>query len=186
MDDATYFEHLGTRSQLSLIYRHLILYRRLCRHLSGRTLDIGCGLGDFLAYRNHTVGADTNALVVDWCCKQGLDARLTSNDHLPFDDEAFDCAVMDNVLEHIDHPDALLVEVRRVMRPEGRFVVGMPGRLGFEADADHRVFYDEIRLEQTLARFGFSPVTFFYSPFRSRWLDTRMRQYCVYGVFRLN
>ncbi|MCE3556465.1 methyltransferase domain-containing protein [Pseudonocardia sp. RS11V-5] len=45
---------------------------------------------------------------------------------LPLDDDAADCVVLDRVLPALDRPDALLAEVRRVLRPAGSLVVVVP------------------------------------------------------------
>jgi len=178
-----YFDYLKGRSRLGLLYRQYWLYPRLCRYIDGKTLDIGCGIGDFLNHRTGTVGVDINPATVDWCRRRGLDAHLMSPNVLPFQDVSFDSAILDNVLEHLVEPDKLLGGIRRVLRPNGTLVVGVPGQRGYATDPDHKVFYDEATLVSALAtaRFGLRRV--FQMPLRSAWLDVRMRQYCLYGVF---
>lgn len=179
-----YYDYLKGRSRLGLWYRRHWLYPRLCRHLRGVTLDVGCGIGDFLTHRPGTVGVDINPATVDWCQQQGLDARLMSPDRLPFDDTSFDSAVLDNVLEHLSAPAPLLREIHRVLRPRGTLVVGVPGKLGYASDPDHKIYYDPATLVSTLAGARFGLQRIFHTPFRLVWLDARMRQYCVYGVFQ--
>lgn len=184
MDDRqAYFEYLKERSRLALAYRRWWLYPRLCRHLSGKVLDVGCGIGDMLGFRPNTVGVDINTGTVGFCRQRGLDARLMEPDSLPFPDASFDGAICDNVLEHIAVPAALLAEIRRVLTPNARFVVGVPGRRGYDHDPDHKVFYDEATLVATLAMSGFTCIVIFHVPFRCAWLDRNVRQYCVYAVF---
>lgn len=181
--ETDYFQYLTQRSSLGLRYRRHWLYPRLSRHVVGNTLDVGCGIGDFLRYRPGTVGVDINPSTVKWCQQQGLDARLMLPDQLPFDDAAFDTVVLDNVLEHLSTPGALLGEIRRVLRPSGVAVVGVPGRRGFASDPDHKMFYDEAKLAVVMESEGFKLQTLFHTPFRFAWLNDRMRQYCMYGVF---
>jgi SAM-dependent methyltransferase len=169
---------------LGLWYRRYWLYPRLNRHLRGQTLDVGCGIGDFLAYRTGAVGVDINPTTVEWCRHQGLDAHLMAADVLHFADGSFDSAVLDNVLEHLTAPASLLHEIHRVLRPHGTLVVGVPGQRGYTTDPDHKIFYDEAMLVSTLAAAGFARWQIFHTPVRSNWLDVRMRQYCVYGVFQ--
>jgi SAM-dependent methyltransferase len=179
-----YFYYLRGRSRLGLWYRRLWLYPRLCRYLEGEALDVGCGIGDFLNYRPHTTGVDINPASVEWCNQQGLDARIMSPDNLPFEDCTFDSAILDNVLEHLDEPQALLGEIYRVMRPKGTLVVGVPGRRGYASDPDHKIFYDEASLISTLTKASFGLQKILDMPLRSNWLTVRMSQHCVYGVFR--
>jgi SAM-dependent methyltransferase len=176
-----YFEYLKGRSLLGAAYRRLYLYPRLSRHLAGRTLDIGCGLGDFLRSRPGSSGVDVNPRTVEFCRAQGLDARPMEPDVLPFEAASFDSVLLDNVLEHIAAPAPLLAEIRRVLRPRGRLLVGVPGRRGWQSDADHKVYYDEAGLAGTLARAGFEAEAIFHTPlWRSAWLSRRLAQYCVF------
>jgi SAM-dependent methyltransferase len=184
MDHDVYFEYLRGRSFLALAYRRLYLYPRLCRHLRGHALDVGCGIGDMLAFRPDTVGVDINPRLVAWCISRGLDARPMDSDSLPFGAASFDSAIMDNVLEHIAHPDTLLREIHRVLVPGGHFVVGVPGERGFNSDPDHKVYYDEEALRRAMIGAGFESVALLYAPFRSEWLNRHMSQYCLYAVFR--
>lgn len=180
----SYFEYLKGRSRLGFFYRQHWLYPRLCQHLAGKTLDVGCGIGDFLRYRPDSTGVDINPATVDWCTRQGLDARLMTPNTLPFEAGSFDSAMLDNVLEHLDDPAPLLREIHRVLRAGAPLVVGVPGRRGFAADPDHKVFYDEKLLDSTLTAAGFHPRQMFHMPVRSGWLDAHARQYCRYGVFQ--
>lgn len=178
-----YYEYLRRRRKLGLWYRRYMLYPRLLQYVKGRVLDVGCGIGDFLAYRPGTVGVDINPSTVAWCRQRGLDARLMSSEVLPFQDDSFDSVVLDNVLEHIFHPAPLLAEIFRVLCSGGILVVGVPGRQGYDSDPDHKVFYSEELLISIMALARFKVQRIFHMPLRSRWLDCHLRQYCVYGVF---
>jgi SAM-dependent methyltransferase len=184
-DYAEYFEYLKTRSVLGQIYRNYWLYPRLSRLLNGRVLDVGCGIGDFLVFRRGTVGADVNPHTVGWNRQRGLDVSLIVDGKLPFPDRSFDSCILDNVLEHIADPTALLAEVRRVLSPGAVFAVGVPGRKGFASDSDHKVYYDKSNLYDCLTEAGFSAEKFFWMPIRWSWLDAKLSQYCLYGVFRV-
>lgn len=105
-------------------------------------------------------------------------------DRLPFTDAAFDGVVLDNVLEHLASPQALLDEIRRVLRKDGVLVLGVPGRRGFTADPDHKIHYDEQSLITCLKHSGFDCERLTHMPCRSNFLEARLRQYCLYGFFR--
>lgn len=182
-DHAAYFAYLRQRGRLGWLYRRYWLYPRLCRQMSGRVLDVGCGIGDLLRYRANTVGVDINPLTVEWCRHEGLDARLMEEDRLPFADGEFDGVMLDNVLEHISHPGPLLGEIHRVTRRGGTLLIGVPGHKGYALDPDHKVFYDEAGLRQAATAAGFHPVKMMHMPVKSVWLDARIPQYCLYGVF---
>ncbi len=180
-----YFEQLKNRLPVSYWYRYGWLYPRLSRFLKGRVLDIGCGLGDMVRFRKNTVGVDVNPRAVDYCRSQGLDVRLMQPDQLPFEERSFDGVILDNVLEHLEHPEPLLAEIRRILQPQGAFVVGVPGRCGFAWDADHKRYYDETSLNACMRTAGFDCRRIMHDPIRSTWLDANLRIYALYGIYRL-
>ncbi len=53
-------------------------------------------------------------------------AEVNLNEALPFADQSFDVVVMAEVLEHLPYVEFTLSEVRRVLRPGGRFVGSIP------------------------------------------------------------
>lgn len=183
MDDTAYFDYLKSRSRLAWWYRKHYLYPRLGRYLTGNVLDVGCGIGDLLRCRPGTTGVDINPQTVAFCHGQGLDARLMMPDQLPFAAATFDGVVLDNVLEHLADPFPLLSEIARVLVPGGRLLVGVPGKRGYAADPDHKIYYDEAGLVDCMTSRGFTLHRLLHAPWRSAYLDARMRQYCIYGVF---
>ncbi len=182
-ESVEYFNYLRKRSTLARLYRKYWLYPRLCRHLSGHVLDVGCGIGDLLAFRKGTVGTDINPRAITWCRANGHNAEAMMPDILPFENGTFDGLVLDNVLEHITDPAPLLLEAYRVLRPRGHVLIGVPGRRGYASDTDHKVFYDENLLISTMTKAGFTLQRLFPMPFKSSWLNADMRQYCLYGMF---
>ena len=179
----TYYLYLKQRSLFGQIYRQFYLYPFLTRYLRGKIIDIGCGIGDFLKYHKNAVGVDPNPYVVDHCRKSGLNASQILDSKLDFPDSTFDGAILDNVLEHVEQPGGLLNEIHRVLRPGSPLVVGVPGKMGFQADPDHKRFYDETSLMATLNQHGFDTTNILHMPFKCSWLDEHARQYCLYGVF---
>lgn len=182
-----YFEYLRGRSRLGNVYRKYLLYPALCRRLEGRMLDVGCGIGDMLVYRKNTVGVDVNPRTVEFCKLRAVEAYLMVADALPFASGDFDSVLMDNVLEHIVEPQPLLREVRRVLKPNGSLLIGVPGSRGWDSDADHKVRYTRDSLVEAGRAAGFMHRETFHMPCgRSEWLDRNMRQYCIYALFALS
>lgn len=178
-----YFDYLKKRSVYGLVYRRFYLYPRLCRFLNGRVLDVGCGIGDMLRFRKNTVGVDVNPTSVAWCRSQGFSVYHMETDRLPFSNGVFESVVLDNVMEHLVAPSSLIHEIKRVLVKGGTVIAGVPGKKGFMSDSDHKVFYSEDDLKRMMSESGFMCDRIFCTPIRSEWLNTRMRQYCVYGVF---
>jgi len=153
------------------------------KHLSGRVLDVGCGIGDMLRFRPNTVGVDINPETVAWCRQQGLDVHHMEKNRLPFDAGTFDGLILDNVLEHITVPQPLLAEASRVLKPFGRLVAGVPGLKGYRSDPDHKVYYNEAGLISLMLGNGFECQIIRPMPLRLAGLFSGIRQYCIYGVF---
>ena len=182
-DYEDYFKHISHRSRFSCWYRRYWLYPVICRYFHGNVLDVGCGIGDFLRYRSGTVGVDVNPYAVAYCQKQGMNSHLMKLDKLPFNTSEFCGANLDNVLEHIQQPMPLLGEIRRVLRPNGTLIVGVPGRKGFASDLDHKVYYDEVLLRKTVTQAGFQWQHKIIMPLFVNILDKQIRIFCLYGIF---
>jgi len=104
-----------------------------------QVLDIGCGRGEIL---RHTAQLGADAYGIDYAAvavsmsrqviepldgvAPGKTAVFQADAKtLPFPTASFDRVLMFDVVEHL-HPwelDAALAEVRRVMRPDGRFII---------------------------------------------------------------
>lgn len=99
-------------------------------------LDVGCGRGEIV---EQCLEAGATALGIDYSqaaveiardrIDRGVIARASAT-HLPFKNSAFDKVSLLDVLEHLGKDDAAdcIREVRRVLRPEGTFVVHTPNR----------------------------------------------------------
>ena len=182
-----YSQYLKGRSLSGFLYRKYCLYPKLTRKLSGKVLDYGCGIGDFVRFRANTVGVDINSHNVNYCLQQGLDAKLIEGNHIPFVNGSFDGVVLDNVLEHIpgDMADSVIEEIKRVLKVGGTIVVGVPGLKGYHSDPDHKVFYTEESLTSLFARHGFETREVFFMPIALKKLQRILRQFCIYAVFTL-
>ncbi len=117
------------------------LFRRLtdgavCPHL----LDIGCGTGiyfDALSRNAKQVDAiDISIGMIrvarKYCAQRGLahfKCGVASAARLPFPEALFDAVIAMDLFHHVDSVEAVLDEVYRVMKPNGRLLVFEPNIL---------------------------------------------------------
>jgi SAM-dependent methyltransferase len=180
----SYHQYLLKKSWKGDLYRKYMLYPAIRDNLKGKALDVGCGIGNFLAFRPNTVGIDINHYNVKYCHQRGFkEAYLVGEDTWPFLEESFDSAILDNVLEHLSDPLPLLSQISRVLKKKGILVIGVPAPAGFAYDSDHKVFYTEEKLRLLLEKIGFERINSFHKPIKSIFLEQKMRQYCYFGVF---
>ena len=139
-------------------------------------LEVGCGGGALLkaaletgckaAAIDHSadmvrLARETNAAAI---AAGRLDVRQARADELPFAEATFTCAAMTGVLGFLPDPVAAFAEIRRVLRPGGRFVgLGsdpeLRGTPGAPEPMESRLrFYDERELEELGRAAGFAEV----------------------------
>jgi SAM-dependent methyltransferase len=139
----------------SPLYLHLQPHwRALERTLSsceGRVLDIGCGLQPY----RHMLGPRVVEYVgVDRIGELTRPTIVGTAEALPVPDASFDVVMCTMVLEHVIDPRKVLAEARRVLAPNGRLVLTVPGVWPtHEAPHDYWRF-TRFGLEQLMREFG--------------------------------
>jgi len=100
-------------------------------------LDVGCGLGETLAYHAsrgcRALGVDVDPNVAPNARAHGLDLRIAPFESAGLEAESFDYLTMDQVIEHAADPGAALRQTARVLRPGGRAVLSTPNGHGWGA-----------------------------------------------------
>lgn len=94
-----------------------------------RFLDLGAGDGrSFDAVRAHHPSVEWVGLDIadspEVRARTRTDCRFVTYDgvQIPFEDERFDVVFSRQVFEHVRHPEPLMREIRRVLKPGGRFI----------------------------------------------------------------
>ena len=110
----------------------------------GRYLDIGCGTGTAVVNLSlsdritEAHGSDISIGMLRVCRKNaqkaGANTTLTQSDaqSLPYRDESFDFITCHAILHHVPHPDQVVREVHRLLKPGGRALIFEPTRYGTE------------------------------------------------------
>ena len=100
-------------------------------------VDIGCGDGgaaNFCARQNaKMIISDVDAEKVSALKKEleslsenSVTAYVSNSDPLPMDDEIADRTIALEVLEHVNNPAAVMSEIVRVTKPDGKFLLSVP------------------------------------------------------------
>lgn len=193
MNKQTYSNYLQTRRWTGFIYRFLFIYPFFLKYLGKENIDYGCGVGDFLVFsklfKKKIIGLDINLFNVEICKNKGCKALLISSKKniLSLKKQFFDCIIIDNVIEHIELPNSVIHELYYGLKAGGYLVIGIPvGAAGYNADPDHKTYYDEILIDSMIQSqgFKFNKKDFFWRPFKNKWLRKYLRQYCYFVIYQ--
>ena len=174
MGDFGYADHFSKLNRLTdEEYRRAVASYRLKvgKFLPGRDaviFDFGCGAGHFLWFlkqeRYHrSFGADPDPTMVELCKARGLDNVLLAWPEHLLRHQAYDCIVLNDVLEHLRKDDILklLNKIRDSLRPGGRVVVktqNMANPFSMRIryiDFQHSIGFEEHSLPEILSMSGF-------------------------------
>jgi SAM-dependent methyltransferase len=126
--------------------------------LSGVLLDFGCGRKPY-----------KNLFTVEKYI--GLDLEKTGHDHtesevdvfydgkrIPFEDNYFDSVFTSEVFEHVFNLDEVLLEIRRVMKPNGQILLTIPFAWGEHEKPYDFARYTSFAIKHILEKNGFEVV----------------------------
>lgn len=100
-------------------------------------LEIGCGHGHHLRYGGNNyrryIGLDIEYKFLCTLRERFSGTRVVNGDAyaLPFRDQSVDCVLSVYCFEHLRRLPECLSEIRRVLKPEGELLVGLPAEGGF-------------------------------------------------------
>ncbi len=97
------------------------------QHARGKLLDLGCG---YVPYLEIYSGLVEENVCLDWenSFHKSPFPDLTAdlNNPIPLPDESFDTVLVTDVLEHIREPQLLVHEIGRLLRNNGKAIIGVP------------------------------------------------------------
>lgn len=122
-------------------YRSEVEAVRMFLPRSGTGVEIGVGTGRFSVPLGILIGVEPSREMAAIARSRGISVYEATAENLPFEDGVFDYALLVTVLCFLDNPPDALRECRRILRPNGKIVVGMLDRdspLGREYEREKR------------------------------------------------
>lgn len=125
-------------------------------------LDVGCGDGlmleKFLEVGFHPIGVSLNVAEVRIARKKGLDARVVDmHDLAEFGESKFDVVWCRHTLEHSLSPYCVLLEVYRVLKPNGHVIIVLPSQFWDDMPLHYSLMNGD-QLQTYLVKVGFTLV----------------------------
>ena len=118
--------------------QHLLATRGV--QVGHRVLDIGCGFGDQLWYfkqQGHSVTGIEPSVHRAAMAGRILDSIVINSpiegvalDHTFAGQQKFDLIYLNQVLEHLDRPLEVIREIRKILSPGGKLLIGVPDLFG--------------------------------------------------------
>lgn len=113
-------------------YFRAALENHLNKGSRGLVLDLGSG-GGFVALAladlGEVIAVDHSIDAVSEAKTAGVGSVVVGDvSQLPFRDKTYEAVVCSEVLEHVPHPTATIVEAARVMKPDSLFLFSTPSR----------------------------------------------------------
>jgi len=145
MKTPDYLELTYSEQRLPPSQYPILLTRWLMTHFfqkPGRLLDVGCGRAEYLrafsAEAFEAVGIDSASSAGALAAELQVEIVNVEREAFPLPAESFDYVFSKSVIEHLHHPDHMLAECFRVLRPGGVVVIMTPSWRH-----QWRVFYED-------------------------------------------
>jgi len=97
----------------------------------GRGLEIGVGTGRFAQALGITTGIDPSKKMIQIAEKRSVDVRLGSGEWLPFKNSTFGYVAIIITICFVKDPEKVLKEARRVLKKNGKIIIGIINRNSF-------------------------------------------------------
>jgi SAM-dependent methyltransferase len=122
----SYVWRRGQDRRLSLVREHVRLQGK-------RILDIGCGMGMYVArfrqFSDDVYGVDVDPDKIARASEWLPNLQVAPAETLPFEDDSFDVIFLNEVIEHVEDDRRTIQEAYRVLAPGGHIIIYAPNRL---------------------------------------------------------
>jgi ubiquinone/menaquinone biosynthesis C-methylase UbiE len=111
-----------------------------------KVLDIACGEGYgtnlLAAYAESITGVDIDRRTIEKAIKKytvkNIIFKEGSVSNIPCEDSSFDIVISFETIEHTDEHDQFLTEVKRVLKPDGLFIISTPDKANYSDMQDYK------------------------------------------------
>jgi len=126
-----------TKRNIFVVARYNIVLNQLRSCKDKRILDIGCGDGALTYLLSQkggfVIGVDSSDEAINFARKKtgkikSIEFIKASAYYLPFKHGGFDYVVSSEVIEHLQEPQRMLNEIKRVFNGEGKIIITTPLR----------------------------------------------------------
>lgn len=77
---------------------------------------------------------------------------------LPFAENTFDTIIFCEILEHLNNPEAALLEIFRILKPSGKVIITVPFLYALHADPEDYQRWTDEKIKSELLKAGFAHV----------------------------
>jgi len=135
----------------------------------GKGLEIGVGTGRFAKPLGITLGIDPSKRMIDIAASRGVTVRYGFGEDLPFFEDTFDYVAIIITLCFVQNPQKVLKESRRVLKKNGKIILGIIDKNSFLGGFYQRkesVFYKQAiffsikDISELLKAVGFNKITY--------------------------
>lgn len=139
-------ERLTTAIYDDVAMEHLARYAFCIPHVKNKiVLDLGCGEGygvHLLAqHAEKVVGVDMDKVsiehAIDKYGRNNTEFILTDITKLPYANAIFDIVISFETIEHIDTHEKMMEEVKRVLKPDGVFIISTPDKVNYSINRNY-------------------------------------------------
>ena len=119
---------------------HLHRYAMACEYVKNKVvLDIACGEGYgsmmLSTVASRVTGVDISKEVIDFAQAKyridNINFKTGSCDKIPLEDSSIDVVVTFETIEHHDQHDAMMKEIKRILKPDGLLIISSPDKYNY-------------------------------------------------------
>jgi len=146
-----------------------------CLPKKGKGLEIGVGTARFAAALGIKFGIDPSINMIKIAKRRWVDARVGVGEDLPFKNNSFDYVAIIITLAFVKDPQKVLKEARRVLKKNGKVVIGIIDKDSFLGKFYHKkkgIFYKKANflsvgyLTELLKSLGFKYLSYYQTIFK--------------------